>query len=142
MTGASTLEGMSPGLSKVAERAQREPEGRFHSLAHLIDVPALRRAFARLRADAAAGVDGVTKAQYGQNLDENLRALHERLKAMQYRHQPMRRVHIPKGPRKTRPIGISCIEDKLVQETVRQVLEAVYEPIFIKGSFGVKGRRN
>src|SRR5437763_1596327 len=104
MTNASTSGNMSPGLLKVVERAQREPEGRFHSLAHLIDVPALERAYRRIRKDAATGVDGVTKEQYGQNLQENLQGLHERLKAKQYRHQPIRRVHIPKDKGKTRPI--------------------------------------
>ena len=61
MANASTLESMSPEILRVVERAQREPEGRFHSLAHLIDVPALRRAYDRLRKDAAVGVDGMTK---------------------------------------------------------------------------------
>jgi len=69
---ASTSEHMSPELLKVVERAQREPEGRFHSLAHLIDVPALERAYHRMRKDAAVGVDGVTKEEYGQALETNL----------------------------------------------------------------------
>lgn len=81
MTNAQTLETMSPGLLKVVERTKREPEGRFNSLAHLIDVPALQRAYRRQRGDAAVGVDGITKAQYGQNLEWNLQELHERLKA-------------------------------------------------------------
>jgi hypothetical protein len=68
MANASTLGDMSPGLLKVVKRAQREPEGRFHSLAHLIDVPALVRAYHRQRAEAAGGVDGITKEQYGRNL--------------------------------------------------------------------------
>ena len=63
MANASTLEDMSPGRVKGVERAQREPAGRFHALAHLIEVPALERAYRRQRADAAVGVDGVTKAQ-------------------------------------------------------------------------------
>lgn len=62
MIDASTSKNMSPSLLKVVERAKREPEGRFHSLAHLIDVPALERAYGRMRKDAAVGVDGVTKA--------------------------------------------------------------------------------
>ncbi len=82
MTNASTLEVMSPQLLRVVERAQREPEGRFHSLAHLIDVPALERAYQRARKDAAVGVDGVTKEQYGQDLEVNLQDLHARLKEM------------------------------------------------------------
>jgi len=66
MTDASTSETTSPGLLKVAERAKTEPEGRFHSLAHLIDVPPLMRAHRRMRKGAAVGVDGVTKEQYAQ----------------------------------------------------------------------------
>jgi hypothetical protein len=104
MANASTLGNMSPELLKVVERAQREPEGRFHSLAHLIDVPALERAYRRSRKDAAVGVDGVTKEEYAQDLEANLQDLHARMKARRYRHQPIRRVHIPKEGGKTRPI--------------------------------------
>ena len=142
MTNASTLENMSPKLVKVVERAQREPEGRFHSLAHLIDVPALGRAYRRMRKDAAVGVDGVTKEQYGQGLERNLRDLHERMKAKRYRHQPIRRVHIPKEGGKTRPIGISAFEDKLVQDAVREVLEAIYEQDFLACSYGFRPKRS
>ena len=89
MTDASTLGSMSPELLRVVERAQREPEGRFHSLAHRIDVLALGRAYHRMRKDAAVGVDGVTKEQYGQDLEMNLQDLHARMKAKRYRHQPL-----------------------------------------------------
>ena len=81
MANASTLGEMSPQLLKVVERAQQEPEGRFHSLAHLIDVPALERAYGRSRKDAAVCVDGVTKDEYGQDLEQNLQDLHGRMKA-------------------------------------------------------------
>jgi group II intron reverse transcriptase/maturase len=141
MTNALTLEDMSPGLAKVVERAQREPAGRFHALAHLIDVPALTRAYRRQRSDAAVGVDGVTKEQYGQNLEANLQKLHGRLKDKRYRHQPIRRVHIPKTQGKTRPIGISAFEDKLVQDAVREVLEAIYEQDFLDCSYGFRPGR-
>jgi retron-type reverse transcriptase len=116
------------------ERAQREPEGRFHALAHVIDGPALERAYRRQRADAAVGVDGVTKEQDGRELAAHLQGRHARLKARRYRHQPLRRVQIPKGAGKTRPIGMSAFEDKLVQDAVREVLEALYEPDFLDGS--------
>ena len=106
MTDAKTSESMSPQLLKVVARAQGHPEERILSLAHRIDVPTLERAFHRLRKDAAVGVDGITKTEYGQNLEDNLEGLHVRLKARQWRHQPIRRVHIPKGGGKTRPIGI------------------------------------
>jgi RNA-directed DNA polymerase len=142
MPNASTLVDMSPGLLKVVERAQRKPEGRFHALAHLIDMPALERAYRRQRADAAVGIDGVTKEQYGQALEVNLQDLHARLKAKRYRHQPIRRVHIPKAQGKTRPIGISAFEDKVVQDAVREVLEAIYEQDFLGCSYGFRPGRS
>ncbi len=142
MANASTLGKMSPELLKVVARAKREPEGRFHSLAHLMDVPALERAYHRSRKDAAVGVDGVTKEQYGQDLERNLQDLHGRMKAKRYRHQPIRRVHIPKGQGKMRPIGVSAFEDKLVQDVVREVLEAVYEQDFLDCSHGFRPKRS
>jgi group II intron reverse transcriptase/maturase len=142
MAGASTSGDMSPQLLKVVERARREPDGRFHSLAHLIDVPALERAFRRVRKDAAVGVDGITKEEFGKDLAENLRDLLERLVSKRYRHQPIRRVHIYKDKGKTRPIGISAFEDKLVQDAVREVLEAIYEQDFLDCSYGFRPGRN
>jgi RNA-directed DNA polymerase len=142
MPNASTLANMSPGLVKGVERAQHEPEGRFHALAHWIDVPALGRAYRRQRSEAAVGVDGVTKEQYGPTLEANLQDLHARLKAQRYRHQPIRRVHIPKAQGKTRPIGVSAFEDKVVQDAVREVLEAIYEQDFLECSYGFRPGRS
>lgn len=144
MTDASTSESMSPGLLKVAERARREPHAQFHSLAHLMDVDALRRAYARQRPSAAAGTDGVTKEQYGQDLEANLQDLHQRLRTLRWRHQPLRRVHIPKEgqPGKTRPIGISCFEDKIVQGALSEVLSAGYEQDFRDCSYGCRPGRS
>lgn len=133
---------MSPGLLKVAERARRDPDVRFNSLVHLVDEAALGRAYGRIRKDAAVGVDGITKEQYGQHLEENLRGLHERLRSMRYRHQPIRRVHIQKAPGKTRPIGISSLEDKIVQGALREVLEAIYEQDFLECSYGFRPNRS
>jgi hypothetical protein len=107
MSEARTSHVVSPGLVRVMERARRNPEERQVSLAYLIDVDALRRAYGRIRKEAAVGVDGVTKEEYGENLEDNLLELHGRLKAMKYRHQPIRRVHIPKDKNRTRPIGVS-----------------------------------
>ncbi len=133
---------MSPGLREVTERARCEPEGRFHSLAHKIDVEALERAYHAARVDAAVGVDGVTKEAYGERLEENLRDLHERLRRRRYRHQPLRRVHLPKEGGGLRPIAISALEDKIVQGAVRELLEAVYEQDFLDCSYGFRPRRS
>jgi group II intron reverse transcriptase/maturase len=124
------------------ERAQREPEGRFHSLAHLIDVPALERAYRRARKGAAVGVDGVTKEEYAKELDSNLVDLHGRLKSKRYRHQALRRVRIPKDKGQWRLIGISALEDKIVQGAVREVLEAIYEQDFLDCSYGFRPKRS
>jgi len=142
MSQASTWDGMSPQLRKVAERARNEPDGRFHSLAHLIDEMARARAFGRQRANATVGVDGVTKEMYEQDLQGNFKDLIERLKAKRYRHQPIRRVHIPKDNGKTRPLGISAFEDKVVQDAAREVLQAVYEQEFLDCSYGFRPGRS
>ncbi|MBN2526553.1 MAG: group II intron reverse transcriptase/maturase, partial [Deltaproteobacteria bacterium] len=123
-------------------RARKEPQGKMRSLAHHIDEEALERAYRRIRKDAAAGVDGVTKQEYGENLKDNLSDLHDRLKAMKYRHQPIRRVSIPRSNGKMRPIGISTIEDKIVQGALRETLEAVYEQDFMDCSYGFRPGRS
>ncbi len=133
---------MSPGLLKVAERAKQHPDARFNSLAHLVDQAALGRALGRIRKDAAVGIDGVTKEQYEQDLESNLQALHERLRSLRYRHQPIRRVHIEKAPGQTRPIGICSVEDKIVQGALCEVLEAIYEQDFLVCSFGFRRERS
>lgn len=142
MSGAKTSWRVSPGLLKVAERAKRHPEERLLALAHHIDESALERSFKRLRRDAAVGVDECTVEQYGERLAENLQALRARMKAGQYRHQPIRRVNIPKENGTTRPIGISTVEDKVVQGAVREVLEAIYEQDFLDCSYGFRPGRS
>ncbi len=140
MAATSMAETMSPELLKVMERA-KDPQFVFLALAHLVDEAALARAFHRIRKDAAVGVDGITKEQYGQELESNIRNLHRGLRTMQWQHQPILRVHIPKEKGRSRPIGISTLEGKVVQEALREVLEAIYEPIFRDCSYGFrKGR--
>ena len=142
MSDATTSKSVSPGLMKVAERAKRHPEQRILALAHLIDEPALERVYRRLRRGAAIGVDGVTVEAYGEQLVANLQALRARMKAGQYRHQPIRRVNIPKENGTSRPIGISTVEDKIVQGAVRDVLEAIYEQDFFDSSYGFRPGRS
>lgn len=142
MSDATTSESVSTKLLMVAERAKRDPEARLLALARLIDEEMLKDAYDRIRKDAAVGVDGVSKEKWGKALDSNISALHARMKQGQYRHQPVRRVHIPKESGKTRPIGISCIEDKVVQNALTMVLEIVYEPVFLECSYGFRPGRN
>ena len=130
MSKTRTLDDMSPGLLRVMERARRNPHERQRSLAYLVDVDALRRAFKRVRGNASVGVDGVSKSVYGQDLERNLVGLHGRLKSMKYRHQPIRRIHIPKDDGQARPIGVSTVEDKIVQGALCEILGAIYEQDF------------
>lgn len=141
MTATTRVGNMSPGLSKVACRAQRNPEERLCSLAHLLDKEALTRAFGRIRSRAAVGVDGISKAAYSEALEANIDRLHRQMKAKQYRHQAIRRAQIPKGKGKTRTIGISTVEDKIVQGALADVLEVLYEPIFSDCSYGFRRNR-
>jgi RNA-directed DNA polymerase len=141
MAATSMAGSISPGLVKVMERA-KDPKFVFLSLAHLIDEEALTRAYHRLRKGAAVGADGITKEEYGAELESNIRGLHQRLRTMQWRHQPILRVNIPKANGKMRPIGISTLEDKVVQGALCEVLGVVYEPLFKDTSYGFRRGRS
>ena len=130
------------GVDRIATRARQAPQTRYTSLMHHFTVDNLRACFESLDGRKATGVDGVTKAMYGQHLEANLQALHEKLHQMSYRPQPVRRVEIPKVDGSRRPLGISCLEDKIVQEMARRILEAIYEPVFIDTSYGFRPGRS
>ena len=127
---------------KIAELAQREPKLTLTTLAHHVDDVWMREAYRRIRKDAAAGVDGVTAAQYEADLEANLSGLLERFKSGGYRAPAVRRVHLEKpGTSKTRPIGIPTLEDKILQRAVLMVLEPVYEQDFLDCSYGFRPGR-
>lgn len=127
----------------IAEKARKEPAFKFTSLYHLMNEELLRGCFQRLRNDAAAGVDKMTKDMYAENLEANLSNLVGRLHRMAYIPQPVRRKYIPKpGSAKQRPLGIPCFEDKLVQAGLVRILESVYEQDFIADSYGFRPSRS
>jgi len=133
---------MGTKLQRIAEKARKEPECRFTSLFHLMDMELLEGCFEGLRKDAASGIDRVTKEEYGRELEANLSGLIERLHRMAYIPQPVRRVYIPKpGSTKQRPLGIPALEDKLAQAGLVRILEAVYEGDFIEDSYGFRPGR-
>lgn len=116
----------------------------FETLMHHIDYGALERNFDRLDPKKAVGIDGVRKEEYGRNLNANLNALLDQMKRMAYIPRPVKEVLIPKEgqPGKFRPLGISIIEDKIVQGAFREILEAIYEPIFLDCSHGFRPARS
>ena len=133
---------MTLSLTRLAQKAKEEPKLAFDTLAHLVDVEALRSAHKQLRHEASAGVDGVRWADYERDLDARLGDLRERLKSKRYRPQPVKRVYIPKGDGRMRPLGIAAHEDKVVQRAVETVMEAIYEQDFLPCSYGFRPGRN
>lgn len=135
---------MATDLTRIGERARKEPGLVFTNLYHHIyDVDNLRACYDTLDAKKATGVDGVTKEEYGINLEENLRDLSGRLRRMGYRPQPKRRSYIPKpGSEKGRPLGISNLEDKIVEEATKRTLEPIYEAVFEDSSHGYRPGRS
>jgi RNA-directed DNA polymerase len=129
-------------LVRVNDAAKRSRQTRFTALFHHLDIDALERAFRRLRRRAAPGADGMTIAAYEQGLGENLRELHARLHAGRYRPKPVLRTYIPKADGGQRPLGITALEDKIVQSAVAEILNAVYEADFRDCSYGFRPRRS
>jgi group II intron reverse transcriptase/maturase len=143
MTETPSFESVSTKQQRIAELAKQNPTMAFTSLNHYLDAAWLHEAYHRTRKDGAPGVDGQTWAQYGENLEQNLRSLLDRAKSGTYRAPPVRRVHIPKGTGKeTRPIGIPTLEDKVLQRAVAMILEAIYEQDFYDCSYGFRPGRS
>jgi RNA-directed DNA polymerase len=129
-------------LSRIAELARQDAGRKFYSIAHLLTKEALWEAFDGLRKDAAAGVDGVTYADYAEHLIENIGKLHERLKSKTYRAQPLRRVYIDKEDGSKRPISIPALEDKIAQKATVKLLNAIFEQDFLDCSHGFRPGRS
>ena len=135
---------MATNLKWIGEKARKEPDLVFTSLYHhIMDVDNLRVCYDSLEAKKATGVDGVTKLQYGRDLENNLQQLSERLGRMGYRPGAKRRSYIPKaGSAKGRPLGISNFEDKIVEASVKRTLEPIYESVFEDSSYGYRPGRS
>jgi group II intron reverse transcriptase/maturase len=126
----------------VNAAARKAAHARFTALLHHVDIEALERAFRRQKRRASAGVDGITVADYEQNLASNLQALCARIHTDRYRPQPVRRVYILKPDGGQRPLGVPTLEDKIVQGAVAEVLNAIYEVDFLGFSYGFRPGRN
>ncbi|MGK5089350.1 group II intron reverse transcriptase/maturase [Bdellovibrionota bacterium FG-2] len=128
-------------LDRVEQRSRQDRKATFNNLGHLLDLEMLGRCHHALDGAKAVGIDGVTKEDYEENLDQNLKDLLMKVRRGSYHPQASRIVEIPKTDGSTRPLAISCHEDKIVQEALRQVLERIYEPIFLDCSHGFRPRR-
>lgn len=124
--------------AKVEIGNQQERFGKVNSLMQYINVDTLRVEHAKQPKGKAYGVDEVTKEMYEEHLEDNLKLLIESMKKFSYRPYPVRRVYIPKGNGKMRPLGIPTYEDKVVQGAFRQILNFIYEPLFCDFSYGFR----
>ena len=135
--------GAHSALERVRQVARRNRKQRFTTLLHHVyDVDRLRTAYLALKRSAAAGVDGETWQHYGEDLEQNLKGLSERLRRGAYRAKPVRRVYIAKADGRRRPLGVPTLEDKVVQRAVVEVLNAIYEEDFVAFSQGFRPGRS
>src|SRR6266403_3905684 len=129
------------GLIAVRRAARQSKSVRFTALLHYITIDLLKRSYHSLERDSAPGIDGVTWQTYGANLEEKLKDLHDKVHRGSYRARPARRTYIPKADGSQRPLSILCLEDKIVQQAVATVLEAIYEEDFLGFSYGYRPGR-
>jgi group II intron reverse transcriptase/maturase len=130
-------------LERVRQAAAKDRKRRFTALLHHVcSLDTLRAAYFSLKKDAAPGVDGQTWRQYGEALEEHLQDLSARLRRGAYRAQPVRRVYIDKADGGQRPLGVTALEDKLVQRAAVEVLNAIYETDFLGFSYGFRPGRS
>lgn len=135
--------GVPSALERIGRAAKKDKKVRFTTLMHHVyNVDQLREAYFSLKRDAAAGVDGETWRSYGEQLEEHLSDLSARLKRGAYRARPVRRTYIPKASGGQRPLGVTALEDKLVQRAVVRVLNEIYERDFLGFSYGFRPKRN
>ena len=128
-------------LDRVRSVARRDKRARFTALLHHITLDHLRDSFCALKRNAAPGVDGETWQQYGADLEQRLMSLHRQVHTGTYRAQPSKRAYIPKPDGRLRPLGIAALEDKVVQQAVVWVLNAIYENDFLGFSYGFRPGR-
>ena len=121
---------MQTKLNQISEIAGKDKKCRFNNLMHLLNKENLKECFHNLRRNSSAGIDGMSWLEYENKLDVNLDNLVTRMRKWSYRPQPVRRVYIPKGNGKRRPLGIPSIEDKIVQMAISRILSAIYENDF------------
>ena len=125
-------------LERIGEKSAYDRQMVFNNLGHLLNADMLKGQFLRLDGKKAVGIDRVTKAAYGEKLDENINGLIQRIRRGTYQPKPARITETPKEDGSKRPLAISCLEDKLVQLAVSKILNKIYEPLFLPCSYGFR----
>jgi RNA-directed DNA polymerase len=133
---------VSQGLDGVRQKARDNKQERFTALLHHLTVDLLRESFYALKRHAATGIDGISWQQYEQGLEARLIELHGRVHRGTYRAQASRRVYIPKTDGRQRPLGVTSLEDKIVQQAMATILNQIYEVDFRGFSYGFRPGRS
>ncbi len=136
-------EGVLNELLLIHQRAKADKKMRFTTLMHHIyNIDMLRLSYLELKRNAAPGVDQETWDTYGKDLEYNLQDLSKKLKSGAYKAKAVRRVYIPKTDGKQRPLGVTALEDKIVQRAAVAVLNTIYEADFVGFSYGFRPKHS
>lgn len=133
---------MTTNIARISQIAKERPKEIFTSVYHMIDIELLKKCYDELDGNKATGIDGMTKIEYGNKLEENLKSIVERLKNKGYKPSPSRKVNIPKANGKMRGLAITNFEDKIVQLAITKIVEAIYEPKLENNMFGFRPNRS
>ena len=129
-------------LERIGELSAQNRDLIFNNIGYLINADMLKEQYQQLDGMKAVGIDKVTKADYSEQLDKNIQELIKRIRRGTYRPKPARITEIPKEDGSTRPLAISCFEDKLVQLAVSALLTKIYEPLFLPCSYGFRPEKS
>jgi RNA-directed DNA polymerase len=129
-------------LDRVEQRSRQDPGTVFNNVGYLVNLDMLRECYGCLDGTKAVGIDGISKEEYGKNLEDNLKQLLLKIRQGSYHPKASRIVEIPKASGGKRPLAISCIEDKIVQEAAKRIMERIFEPLFMDSSHGFRPHRD
>jgi group II intron reverse transcriptase/maturase len=129
-------------LNAIAFKAFTHPKHRFQNLYGLLNSDSLYQSWGQLNKQAKPGIDGITMPDYLESLPENIRRLSQQLKQKCYRANDIKRIFIPKSNGKQRPLGLPTVDDKLVQQSVSQILQSIWEQDFQPNSYGYRPNKS
>lgn len=133
---------MKTTVQAIAIKARTCPRYQFQNLSSMLDEQLLRKSWGQLNKSASAGIDGVDASVYAESLIDNIATLEKQLKAGRYRANLIKRVYIPKANGKQRPLGLPTIADKIVQQSVSQILQSIWEQDFLPNSYGYRPEKS